>query len=198
MSRRLPLASFATLGALAASVALAACGASGSPHDAGASSEQSREQKLLAFTKCLREHGIDVGTPTGGGPVKFKAQEHGTGSAPSPKQFEAAQSACKRYAPTERLNLTPQERVAREEAVRKFAKCMREHGIKLEVQVSDGGKGIGIHVGGAGGPNPQSPGFEAAQKACQALLPKRPARLGAGGPATSSGGAPNAGQQAGG
>jgi hypothetical protein len=188
----------AVLGALAASLALAACGGSGTSTNSVASAEKTREQKLLTFTKCLREHGIKVSTPTGGGAVKV---EGGVGNI-SPQTFEAAQKACKKYVPFDRPNLTPQQRVEREEAVQKFAKCMREHGIKVEAQTADRGAGIGIRVHrGEGGPNPESPAFEAAQKACQSLLPKPPGggKGGAGGPTTSrsGGGGPGGGPRLG-
>ena len=55
-------------------------------------------------------------------------------------QMEAAQNACKKYAPEGGgRNLTPAERVAREEAVRRFAKCMREHGVNLHAETRNGG-----------------------------------------------------------
>ncbi|HEX4564585.1 MAG TPA: hypothetical protein VH115_09030 [Solirubrobacteraceae bacterium] len=177
----------AVVGALAASILLAACGGSGTSTNSVASSEKSREQQFLQFSKCLREHGINLPTPTGGGPVRIQ----GNGNI-TPQRMEAAQAACRKYAPANRLKLTPQQRVEREEAVQKFAKCMREHGIKIEAKTSGGGAEIGIHVGrGEGGPNPASPAFETAQKACQAYLPKPPGgRLGGpGGPQTSKSGA---------
>ena len=63
--------------------------------------------------------------------------------------MEAAQNACKHYQPEpQKVNLSPQEKVAREEAVQKFAKCMREHGI--EVQASTAG-------GGIADPDPRAP-----------------------------------------
>ena len=183
------LRSLAVLAALAASVLLAACGGgSARSANSAAAAESRREQQFLAFTKCLREHGIDVSTPTAGGPVKI-----GTRSAGSVQRFEAARNACRKYAPADRLKLTPQQRVEREEGVRKFAKCMREHGIQLEAGTSAGGGEIKVHIGrGQGGPNPESPTFEAAQKTCQSLLPKPPGGFrpgGPGGPSTSRSGA---------
>ena len=62
----------------------------------------------------------------------------------------------------------------------KFAKCMREHGINVACLDAGGGVQIGIHgqARATAGPNPESPAFQAAQKACQGLLPfkaRRPA-----------------------
>jgi hypothetical protein len=198
---RLPQAVVAAIGA---SVLLSACGGSG-PTNSVAASEKTREQQFLKLSRCLREHGIDVSTPTGGGSIRVQG---GIGSI-SPQTMEAAQKACRKYAPAGVGNLTPQQRVERQEAVQRFAKCMREHGIKVEAKTSGDGIAIGVHAHpGEGGPNPESPAFEAAQKTCQAYLPKPPggARAGgpggAGGPTTSraggGGGGPKLGLQAGG
>ena len=95
--------------------------------------------------------------------------------------MEAAEKACARYRPEpQKVNLSPQQKVEQEEAVQKFAKCMREHGIKLEASAQGGGVQIRIHAhpGAEGGPNPESPAFQSAQQACQNLLPlqgRRPA-----------------------
>jgi hypothetical protein len=190
----------ALLAAVASSGLLAACGGSGTSTNAAASVEANREQRLLRFAKCLREHGVDISTPAAGGRIRVQSK-----AEISPQRFEAARNACREYAPADKLELTPQERVEREEAVRKFAKCMREHGIELEAKTAEGGAAIGIHVGrGEGGPNPESPTFQAAQKACQSYLPKPPpgARLGRppGGPparATSRSGGGQAGPDVG-
>ncbi len=183
MPHRSPRAASAVLGMLAAILVLAGCGGSGTSPNAVAATEKTREQRFLQFAKCLREHGINIQTPTGAGGFKIRLNAVGK----NPQQMEAAQNACRKYAPFDRPNLTPQQRVEREEAVQKFAKCMREHGIKLEAKTGEGGAAIGIHVGrGEGGPNPESPAFEAAQKACQSLLPKPPGGGRPGGPGAFS------------
>jgi hypothetical protein len=171
MSSRAPLVPLAAVCAAAASLALAACGGS-APQSTG--SRDSAAQ-LVKFAKCMREHGLNVSTPTGSsGMIKIA----GNGK-PDVHRLEAAQLACKRYQPTgAKQNLSPQEKVAREEQVLKFAKCMREHGIEVHASTADGGAQIKIQSqagsGGPRGPNPESPGFQAAQKACQGLLPAPP------------------------
>jgi len=194
MSHRLSSAaeafrSLAILGAAAAVLVLSACGG-GTSTNSVAASEKSREQQFLKLSKCLREHGINVSTPTGGGPIKVQ----GAGNV-TRQTIEGARSACKKYAPAQNDKLTPQQRVEREEAVQKFAKCMREHGIKVEAKTSSGAIAIGIHPhAGEGGPNPESPAFEAAQKACQSYLPFKPP---GGAPSRSGGGGPGGGQKSG-
>jgi hypothetical protein len=183
----------AALGALAAALGLAACGGSSSP-SSSTSSAATAANNALDFSKCMREHGVknfpNPETMAGGATrFKFRAKAGGPESV-NPRTMEAAQKACKRFQPQgAEPNLTPQEKVAREEAVQKFARCMREHGIKVEASTQGGGIRIGIHGGpGSGGPNPESPTFQAAQKACQGLLPFKggggPGRPPAGGPGT--------------
>lgn len=163
----------AALGVIAASLILTACGGS-SPSNAAAN-EQSREQqaetKFADFARCLREHGVNAEA------VSHSGGGHGLKVSPGsggPQQFEAAEKACARYRPApQKANLSPQQKVEQEESVRKFAKCMREHGIKVETSTKGGGVQIAIHarVGEAGAPNPESPSFQTAQKNCSKLLP---------------------------
>jgi hypothetical protein len=195
---RAPLA-LASAALLAAGALLTACGGSDSPANAAArerAQEQNDETKLADFAKCMREHGVNAETasgPDGGRALKVSPGSAGSG----PAAMEAAQKACARYRPAEkRLNLSPQQKVELEERLQKFAKCMREHGIKVEVSTAGGGAQIAIHHSASGGPNPQSPAFQAAQSACQKLLP-RPPGAGPGGPFGAKGGPSGSGAPAG-
>jgi len=150
-----------------------------------AATEQAQEIKFQDFAKCLREHGVnaeEATMPGGGHGLKVSP-----GSAHGPAQFEAAQNACARYRPAQKnVNLSPQQKVELEERVQKFAKCMREHGIKVET--GGGGGQVRLRIQGGpdgGGPNPESPGFQRAQNACQKLLPKPPGG-GKGGPTSGA------------
>jgi hypothetical protein len=92
------------------------------------------EAARLAFTKCLREHGIDV-DDSGPGTLKGRAGSssdkkeqgiriHGSGDN---KKMDAAMKACQKYAPNggQPPKLDPKQI----EAVRKMAACMRSHGV---------------------------------------------------------------------
>jgi hypothetical protein len=171
-SRGKPLA-IAASAALAACLMLAACGGS-SPNQNAASKEQSSETKLADYARCMREHGLnaEVATlPGGGRGLKLGGSK---ASGPGPGESEAAEKACAQYRSQPRtVNLSPQQKVEREEAVQKFAKCMREHGIQLETSAKNGNIRILLHGHpGSGGPNPESPAFQRAQTTCQKLLPK--------------------------
>jgi pyruvate/2-oxoglutarate dehydrogenase complex dihydrolipoamide acyltransferase (E2) component len=167
--------------AVGAGLALAACGG-----PAAKPAAQQSEEQLVKLARCLREHGVNVSTSPGsggGGPIRINGV--------NPQALEAAQSACKRFRPSAgKENLTPQQKVEREEAVLKFAKCMRDHGVDIHASTAGGGVQITSHAqsgAAGGGPNPESPAFQAAQKACQGLLPFKGGGPG-GGPATSKAG----------
>jgi hypothetical protein len=161
----------AALGIIGASLTLAACGgSSSSPSASSAAKEQQAEVKNADFARCLREHGIEATAATAPGGEGQAVRVRGSGG---PAKMEAAQNACKKYQPApQKLNLSPQEKVERAEAVEKFAKCMRENGIEVHASSSEGRTSIQIHgKPGAGGPNPESPAFQKAQSSCQKLLP---------------------------
>lgn len=162
----------ALLCALLAALALSACGGSASPSSEQAAERES-ETKLADFARCMREHGIQVevaNVPGGGRGLKIGG---GASGPKKPGMMEAAQKACAKYRPKpKKLNLSPQEKVQREEAVLKFAKCMREHGIEVHASASEGAIQVQIHGHPGSGPNPESPAFQSAQNACQGYLSK--------------------------
>ena len=162
-----------------ASLVLVACGGSGSSPNA--STKTDNEQQTLNFTRCMREHGVNISTPNGpgGGPINV------TGT--SPQVMEAAQKACSRYRPQGGPEkLSPAERAAREDAVQSFARCMRSHGVEVQAQTQGGAVRIGVHMNNA----KENPAFQAAQKACEGYLPKPPGGR-AGGLKPGSGGGPS-------
>lgn len=164
---------------LLAGALLAGCGGS-SPGARGTAGERSQEaqseRRDAEFAKCLREHGIHaevVSSPGEGHGLKVGPSREGEGGGPA--ESAAAERDCARFEPrAKQVNLSPQQKVEREEAVQRFARCMREHGIEVEASATGDGIKIGIRSHGAAGePNPRSPGFQRAQSACQKLLPGR-------------------------
>jgi len=142
---------------------LAACGGSGGPSNAARReqlAEQRAETKFADFAKCLREHGANVEVRPGGHGLKFLGGRGGFAAA------KAADSACARYRPEpHKANISAQQKIEQEETSRKFAKCIRSHGIHLpEAKVLN--TGGGNQVAYLPGVNPQSPAFQAAVKVC--------------------------------
>jgi len=149
----------------------------------------------FAFAKCMREHGIDMPDPEtqpGGG---FSQRIDGRNI--DPEKMQAAQEACQdilEQAGGFRGELDPEQL----DKLVEFAQCMREHGIDMPDPTTNGKGGIlfrtesGSDGGGdsggktfAGGIDPESEEFQAAQEACGSIL----GTLREGGPSVQSDGA---------
>lgn len=203
-ARRGPAPALVSLLALVAG--LAACGASPggdgvvSLVDASASPAASTtpgasldpEDAVLAFEKCMKEHGVDVqiaiavdgsgggaiGGDTGGLHVSGEAAVPGENQpalgAPDPEKAKAADAACRHLLPAAGLgdpNATMDPALA--DQMLAFARCMRDHGIDFPDPQFEGG-GVSIQIGGPDGPggiDPTSGTFQAAQTACAKNLP---------------------------
>jgi hypothetical protein len=159
---RLPrLAAVALL--VATGTLLGACGRSGAPSSAAKKeqlTEQKAETKFADLARCLREHGAEVEVRPGGRGLKLLGGRGGFAAA------EAAYNACARYRPEpQKVNISAQQKIEQQETSRKFAKCIRSHGIHLpEAKVLN--TGGGNQMAYMPGVNPQSPALQAAMKVC--------------------------------
>jgi hypothetical protein len=185
----------ALVGALALTLAVAACGGGGKSNGVAslsgsdkptattsANTSKDFKQAALAFARCMRQHGIDMPDPkfTGNGGVTQEIKGSPGSKGPDDPKFKAAQQACQQYQPNggQLKKPNPQE----QQQMLAFARCMRQHGINVPDPNPNGG---GIVVkGGPGTLNPDAQKFKAAQQACQKLLPN----AGKGGTLTNSGG----------
>lgn len=163
---------FLTLGLLALLVAgcsgkskdpqIASAGGPNRPTASATPSLSSEEMQRL-FTKCMRDHGVDIPDP-GSGP------QGGSVAISQGPEMGAANKACEKYMPAGSLQ-TPS--AADQAKALQFARCMRQHG----VNIPDPGPGGGALVAsnGAGGPtgiNPNDKAFQDANKACKHFLPE--------------------------
>jgi hypothetical protein len=182
--RPLTAAGPATWGAIAcagAALALAGCGGSSKPgvahlsSAAGATSARaagggssaegaSPQQRLVAFARCMRAHGVP-GFPE---PVEGRIRFHkGTLGAGSP-QFETAVNACRKLAPGTGPNgagLTPAERQHRAAGLLAFASCMRAHGVRNFPDPTSSGE-LRLSMVTAAGVDVHEPSVQAAAKTC--------------------------------
>ena len=168
----------------AAVLALAACG--GNAKDP-ASSEDKAFDGAVAFSRCMRAHGVNLPDPqrVSGGGIKLTAHSGGSASVrPDQPRFQAAQKACQKYfkagggPPAD-----PAEQAKARDALVAYAGCMRAHGVDMPDPKTGPGGGILIQSGGPNaknGPRPDSPVFKTADKACHGKL----AGLPGGGPST--------------
>jgi hypothetical protein len=186
-----PAASVAQLGTTTTSrLATASSGGNGSP---------------LAYARCMRAHGIPgFPDPSSQGGFSF-----GGNVNPNSQAFQQANDDCQRFTPTSGFGHGPSPaQIAQLQAqALKFSQCMRSHGVAdfPDPVFHSGGGGISISIKAGPGSDltPSSPVFQAAQQACQNLLPgpKGGGHFSTKGPAgagSSSGPAGNAGQVAGG
>jgi hypothetical protein len=150
-------------------------GSSSSPE-----SSASTQQKLVAFSQCMRSHGVpEFPEPTEGHLLVHSSDHNGhvTGVNPSSPQFQAASKACAKLAPNGGKPPSAAEQTKMQEKALQFSQCMRSHGVPSfpDPEFSHNGGGVGVRIGGKnGGPgriDPNSPQFQAAQKACQSILP---------------------------
>jgi hypothetical protein len=124
------------------------------------------------FASCMRSHGVpNFPDPNSQGELTFGTN---SGVDPSSPKFQAARQACQKLLPNGGQP-TPAQTARMQQQALKFSACMRSHGVPNfpDPTFSGGGVGITIHGGRGTGLDPQSPKFQAAQKACQGILPGR-------------------------
>jgi hypothetical protein len=98
-------------------VAIGACGSSG--HEGGASPAN----QFLAFSKCMRRHGVTAfPDPSPGGGINL-----GSGINPAAPAFQAAQATCRKLLP----GGGPPAHASEHQRLQLFAtsECMRRHGV---------------------------------------------------------------------
>ncbi|MGA7704325.1 MAG: hypothetical protein WB998_05455 [Solirubrobacteraceae bacterium] len=152
-------------------------GGSSSPESESSASAQ---QKMIAFSHCMRTHGVPEFPEPSEGRLLVHSSDHNghvTGVNPQSAQFQAASKACAKLSPKGGKPPSPAEQAKMQEQALKFSQCMRTHGVPSfpDPEFSKTGVGVGIRIGGKkGGPSridPSSPQFQAAQKACQSIIP---------------------------
>jgi hypothetical protein len=141
-------------------------------------SSASAQQKIIAFSHCMRTHGVPEFPEPSEGHVLLRSSDrdgHVTGVNPQSAQFQAASKACAKLSPKGGKPPSPAEQAKLQEKALQFSQCMRTHGVPSFPDPEFSSGGVGIHIGGEkGGPSridPSSPEFQAAQKACQSIMP---------------------------
>jgi hypothetical protein len=166
------------LAAALAGIALLAAACGGTSPTGGSGSYQTAYQKELAYAQCMRAHA-DPGFPDPQNDGSFTTTKANRGDFTGPR----AQSANKACAHLQGRQTTPVQFQQGVSQALKFVVCMRAHGITSfpEPEVNRNKENIIIGFTPASGIDPDSPQFQAAQKACQ-KLPLARSDLGDGGP----------------
>jgi hypothetical protein len=100
-----------------------------------ASNGRSDEDKIRDFTKCMRDHGVDIPEPTsapkggstGGGKGGVGIMVQGNG--PDKEKIDKANEACRPLLPNG--GAPPKLDAQQLDEMRKMAQCMREHGVNV-------------------------------------------------------------------
>jgi hypothetical protein len=112
------------------------------------------EQKMRDFTKCMRDHGIDMPEPkTGAGGGAMIELNGGPGDE---EKMKAADEACKHLLPNG--GVPPKLDAAQLDKMREQAKCMREHGVNMP---DPDPNNPGMRIEGSGDPEKDKAAFEA-------------------------------------
>ena len=157
---------------------VAGCGSSSSPSSAsgGLPSLQTLTAEALSFAKCMRSHGIsnfpdptvhDSATSKGVGFAVTAGNGPGSIDNSSPL-YKSANKTCTKQTGFGRP-LTQAQLQQGMNALLKFSKCMRAHGIPDFPDPVENGQNIGFS--GNVRTDHNSPRFKAAQSTCQPLLP---------------------------
>jgi hypothetical protein len=159
-----------------------AAGSGGSPNAGGpATSPSTNAQKALAFSRCVRAHGVpnypDPGS--GGGIVKETAQQLGVSSS----RLQAALSGCQHLLPnTGNIDDNPAELHQWWSQMLRFAQCMHSHGVPnwpdpspyppdpMRPTFNLHAAGIGFHQGAQPGNIVDSPQIQAKVQQCESAL----------------------------
>jgi hypothetical protein len=148
-----------------AGVLAAACGGGSSP----ALTAQTVYQKALAYSQCMRGHGIDgFPDPQANGAILTGPQNHLAQGSP---QFAVANKACQHLLPPVHPMTAAQQHKVTLQAL-KFVACMRSHGLPGMADPVVSATGISMQM--PAGAKPNSPVFQAAQRACRKLIPGGP------------------------
>jgi hypothetical protein len=151
--------------ALAAAGLAAGCsGGSPSPGAGAGSPGVSAKGSALAYSQCMRAHGIKAfPDPNSQGGLNISGGK-GTSLDPQSPQYQAADKACKSLMPASALS--PAQQAAIKAGNLRYAQCMRAHGIAdfpdpnsqgvLQVQVKPGSD-----------LDPNNPRNQTANKTCQ-------------------------------
>jgi hypothetical protein len=126
-----------------------------------------------AYSRCMRSHGIgNFPDPDSNGKILITGgtdKDQLPGVDTNSQQFRAAARACRMLQPDG--GPTVQQQARTQQAMLKFAECMRSHGVSKFPDPKPGGA---LVIGKNAGVDPSTNQFKAAQQACKKLVPGSP------------------------
>ena len=150
-----------------------ACSSSSSPsHASGqASGQASSSGGALAFSACMRSHGVPkFPDPTSGSNGNSVELQQGSGIDPNSQQYQSAMHACQSLLPAGKANGGSVSPTVRTEYLR-YAGCMRSHGVPNYPDPTFNGNSVNLGNLSALGIDTNSPQYQSASNACASLNP---------------------------
>jgi hypothetical protein len=127
----------------------------------GSVSPEDREEAMLEFAQCMRDHGVDMEDPQfdgeGRGGIDLQVTPE------NEDEVDAAQEACQSILEDTmgELEMDPEQEAEMREQMLEYAQCMRDHGVDMpDPQFEDGGFVVQEDVS-------NDPDFEAADEECR-------------------------------
>lgn len=138
---------------------LAGCGGGGSTSAATAGTRSASFDKLVAYARCMRSHGVTnyPDPQTGSGGISITLPD------PNSPQVRSAERACRSLAPPAPTAAQQAQNLAREVS---YSRCMRSHGVPNFPDPPPNGN---LNLGGTG-IDKGSPQFQQAMQHCQSIL----------------------------
>lgn len=172
-----PVASVAGNGTTTSAAPSAGAG-SGSP-SGGAGGFTLKMQGGLAFSRCMRAHGIaNFPDPGSDGTLNIGSS---SGIDPGTAKFQSALQACQKLTGGGGKPPSPAELAKAKQQALAFSACMRRHGLAdfPDPDFRNGGISIRLRSGPGSDLDPHSPTFQAASRACRGFFPGKPGAPGA-------------------
>jgi hypothetical protein len=173
-------------GVVALSLLAAACGGGSSGakvaqiattgnDKSSASSSNSGKGDPRAYSACMRSHGVvNFPDPDSNGRIRITGGVDGSGQKlgvdMNTPQAKRAARACQHLQPNG-ARPTAAQQAQMQQAMLKYARCMRSHGVSKFPDPKPGGA---LVIGSKVGVDPNTPQFKAGQQACQKLVPGSP------------------------
>lgn len=128
----------------------------------------------LKFAECLRSHGLpNFPDPSSDGTFHITSSN---GVTPGSPQFQAAEKSCRKFMPNGGAAPSPAQQARMLAQLLKYSECMRSHGVTEfpDPQSINGRVGFSITASPGSELDPNNPQFQAADKACESLVPGPP------------------------
>jgi hypothetical protein len=137
-----------------------------------------RERALLDFARCMRDNGVPIKDPQvdSDGNLRLQPGQGGVGNVDQ-ATVRKAREACREHLEGVTQGFTPQDQTRLQDALVKYARCMRQNGYDMpDPDFSQGG--LRAIIGEA---DRDDPAFKKAHEACRQHLAQLPGGLGGGG-----------------